>query len=164
VNDDRSIRWQRVRAALQTALTAETPREDRITVVVDSIWSEFGNHRPVSWVGFYHLRPQEMTLGHRRDKPACSPIGLHGACGRAALSGRSLLVHDVRKLGEGYIACDPRDLSELVVPVSDQSGTVIGVLDLDSYSESAFQETDQFALEEIAREFLCGNQDSTSST
>lgn len=156
VNDDRSIRWQRVRNALQTALTAETRCEDRITAIVDAIWSEFGNHRPVSWVGFYHLRLQEMTLGHRRDKPACSPIGLHGACGQAALSGRSLLVRDVRELGESYIACDPRDLSELVVPVADQTGQVLGVLDLDSYAESAFDETDQSALEEIARELLCG--------
>ena len=49
-----------------------------------TIWSEFGNHCPVSWVGFYFLGEGEMTLGPRRDKPACSPIGLHGACGRAA--------------------------------------------------------------------------------
>ena len=116
--EEKSIRWQKVREALNLGITARMPIESRITAVVDSIWTEFGSHRPVSWVGYYHLGDGEMTLGHRRDKPACSPIGLHGACGQAALSGRSLLVPDVRELGDGYIACDPRDLSELVVPVA----------------------------------------------
>jgi putative methionine-R-sulfoxide reductase with GAF domain len=119
--------------------------------LVDAIWAEFGNHRPVSWVGYYALGDDEMTLGYRRDKPACSPIGLHGACGQAALSGRSLIVRDVRELGEGYIACDPRDLSELVVPVRNSEGKVIGDMDLDSYSVGAFETVDQEALEDLIR-------------
>jgi putative methionine-R-sulfoxide reductase with GAF domain len=162
VNEDRSIRWQRVRNALRSSIAGQARWEEQIEAIVDAIWMEFGDHRPVSWVGYYHLGSGEMTLGPRRNKPACSPIGLHGACGQAALSGRSLLVHDVRKLGPCYIACDPRDLSELVVPVTTPDGMVLGVLDLDSYSESAFDETDQRALEGIARDFLRGNAISTS--
>ena len=65
-----------------------------------------------------------------------------------------MLVPDVRALGPNYIACDPRDQSELVVPVRDRFGNVSGVLDLDSYSAEAFDGADQAALEEIAREFL----------
>jgi len=95
-----------------------------------------------------------MTLGPRRDKPACSPIGLHGACGQAALAGHSLLVRDVRALGVNYIACDPRDLAELVVPVRDRGGNVVGVLDLDSYSAGAFDEGDQHAIEKLVRAVL----------
>ena len=155
--DEKSNRWERVREASQIALAPEASWESRIAAIVEAIWAEFGNHRPVSWVGFYHLHESEMILGPRRDKPACSPIGLHGACGQSALSGRSLLVRDVRELGAGYIACDPRDLSELVVPVKDQTGEVVGVLDLDSYSEAAFDETDQAELEQIARDFLASS-------
>ena len=154
MNDDRIDRWQRVRERLSASITVDLEQEARIARLVDAIWAEFGEHRPVSWVGYYHLGVEEMTLGHRRDKPACSPIGLHGACGQAALSGGSLLVPDVRALGAGYIACDPKDMAELVVPVRDAAGNVIGVLDLDSYSVGAFDEGDQPALEEIADEFL----------
>lgn len=154
MNDDRSTRWQRVRNELLASAGAETSLNDRLTQLVDAIWAEFGNHRPVSWVGFYHLEHEEMTLGPRRDKPACSPIGLHGACGQSALSGKSLIVADVRELGPNYIACDPKDLAELVVPVRDRSGSVIGVLDLDSYAVGAFIESDQAALEELAQQFL----------
>ena len=95
-----------------------------------------------------------MILGYCRDKAACSPIGLHGACGKVGLSGESLIVRDVRELGGAYIACDPRDLSEVVVPVYGRLGEVIGVLDVDSFSVGAFGLTDQVALEGIVAKFL----------
>jgi putative methionine-R-sulfoxide reductase with GAF domain len=152
--EDGIARWVRVRNALLPAVLSGSSWEARIAQLVDAIWVEFGNHRPVSWVGFYHLADGEMTLGPRRDKPACSPIGLHGACGKAALSGRSLIVPDVRELGDDYIACDPRDLSELVVAVRDPAGKVVGVIDLDSHSVRAFGASDQAALEDLIRVVL----------
>jgi putative methionine-R-sulfoxide reductase with GAF domain len=152
--NDRTDRWNRVRDALKSAIGPGLPWETRIAHFVDAVWSEFGNHQPVSWVGYYHLGSSEMTLGPRRDKPACSPIGLHGACGQAALAGHSLLVSDVRTLGANYIACDPKDLSELVVPVRDHAGNVVGVLDLDSYTAGAFDAADQTAVEALVRDFL----------
>lgn len=156
MNDEDGIaRWARVRDALLPAVLSGSPWEMKIAQLLDAIWAEFGNHRPVSWVGFYHLADGEMMLGPRRDKPACSPIGLHGACGQAALSGRSLIVPDVRELGDHYIACDPRDLSELVVPVRDPAGKVVGVMDLDSHSVGAFGVADQTALEDLIRVVLC---------
>lgn len=127
----------------------------------------------VSWVGFYvvDLAPgspasdaKEMTLAYCRDKPACSPIGLHGACGRCWQSRRMLVVTDVARLGEGYIACDPRDKSEVVVPMfapsiphapgptspssaapsshAPELGPCWGVLDVDSFDAGAFDAED----------------------
>ena len=154
MSETQEIRYARVRDALRGLIQPEMATEARIRLLVDAIWNEFGDHRPVSWVGYYSLGSDEMTLGPRRDKPACSPIGLHGACGQAALAGRSLLVRDVRTLGANYIACDPRDLAELVVPVRNRVGNVVGVLDLDSYSSGAFDEADQHAIEELVRDVL----------
>lgn len=79
-----------------------------------------------------------MVLVARRDKPACSPIGMHGACGRGLLSKRPLVVRDVTALGAGYIACDPRDKSEVVIPLIDASGRAWAVLDVDSHEPGAF--------------------------
>ena len=117
-------------------------RSQRMQAVVDALWEEL-QATGVSWVGFY-LRQggDELVLGPRRDKPACSPIGLHGACGQAFASRRPLLVRDVRELGDNYIACDPRDRSEVVVPLFDQAGQCWGVLDLDSHEVGAFDEAD----------------------
>ena len=116
----------------------------RMTAVVDLLWEQFKN-AGVSWVGFYVPNPDnadELLLGPRRDKPACSPIGLHGACGRAFLSRQPLVVHDVRELGENYIACDPRDQSEVVIPLLAANGTCTGVLDVDSFDVGAFDDHD----------------------
>lgn len=110
--------------------------------LVDVLWEKL-SPLGVSWVGFYlHEGNDELVLGPSRNKPACSPIGLHGACGRAFRERRPLVVRDVAHLGENYVACDPRDLSEVVIPVFDSDGTCWGVLDLDSFDRNAFDQSD----------------------
>lgn len=154
MSEDLAGRYTRVSNAIAAAILPGADPVVRMRIIVDAIWDEFGSHRPVSWVGFYLLASGEMTLGPRRDKPACSPIGLHGACGTAALSGRTVVVRDVRELGAAYIACDPRDLSEIVVPFRGRDGHVTGVLDMDSYAVGAFGEIDRVMLERILGEHL----------
>jgi putative methionine-R-sulfoxide reductase with GAF domain len=118
-------------------------REAMMRIAVDALWESL-SARGVSWIGFYLKTPDrdEMILGPRRDKPACSPIALHGMCGRCWKDRRPVLVHDVRALGDGYIACDPKDLSEAVVPCFEADGSCWGVLDADSYDVGAFDESD----------------------
>ena len=126
-------------------------RVARMEAVVDALWEAL-NPTGVSWVGFYvHEGGEELILGPRRDQPACSPIGLHGACGQAFTRREPLVVHDVAELGENYIACDPRDRSEVVLPLFDQSGTCWGVLDLDSHEVGAFDESDVKGLQNVLR-------------
>jgi putative methionine-R-sulfoxide reductase with GAF domain len=131
-------------------------RDARMQAVVDALWHAFGHDkkgpgRAISWIGFYLKVPgkDEMVLGPRRDKPACSPIALHGACGRAFLSRRRLIVTDVANLGPGYIACDPRDKSEVVVPCLEPDGSCWGVLDGDSYEVRAFVQNDTGELSHV---------------
>ncbi|MBK8266881.1 MAG: hypothetical protein IPK83_00670 [Planctomycetes bacterium] len=112
------------------ALKPGLDRDDAMQAFVDASWSVLGP-TGVSWIGFYIKSDDEtMTLGPRRDKPACSPIGLHGACGRAWVTRTPLVVCDVAELGENYIACDPRDRSEVVIPLFEESGECWGVLDV----------------------------------
>jgi putative methionine-R-sulfoxide reductase with GAF domain len=54
-----------------------------------------------------------------------------------------LIVTDVANLRAGYIACDPRDRSEAVIPLFEPGGqTCWGVLDADSFDIGAFSERD----------------------
>lgn len=126
---------------------AELSREHAMKLAVDLLWEAFGGDGPgrgVSWIGFYGIEAdaESMVLLERRDKPACSPIGLHGMCGRGYQERRPILIDDVRSLGEHYIACDPRDLSEIVIPLFENDGSCWGVLDGDSYETHAFSEAD----------------------
>ncbi len=124
---------------------------ERMQTVIDLLWEHL-HPTGVSWVGFYlHHGGDELTLGPRRDKPACSPIGLHGACGQSFVSKQPLVVNDVADLGENYIACDPRDRSEVVIPLLDENGACRGVLDLDSHAISAFTQADVTGLQMLLR-------------
>jgi rhodanese-related sulfurtransferase/putative methionine-R-sulfoxide reductase with GAF domain len=111
---------------------------DRQAVTVDVLWAGL-KATGVSWVGFYSIDKQhsQMILGCCRDKPACSPIGLHGACGRSFQEAAPLVVKDVHDLGANYVACDPRDRSEVVVPFYGGSTSPLGVLDLYSFEDVA---------------------------
>lgn len=120
--------------------------------LVDSFWPAL-SVQGVSWIGFYFgpgerledgrvVGADEMLLGPCRDKPACSPIGLHGVCGQGWRGRKSIVVRDVKTLGADYVACDPRDLSEVVVPIFDEAGRCFGVLDVDSFHVEAFSEHD----------------------
>ena len=91
-----------------------------------------------------------MILVARRDKPACSPIGVHGACGQSFRAEAIRLIEDVALLGAGYIACDPRDRSELVMPIY-RNGAAWGVLDADSHEYACFGPADAAGLASILR-------------
>ncbi len=121
----------------------------RMECVVDALWDALLT-TGVSWVGFYlYEGNDELVLGPMRDKPACSPIGMHGACGQVFKSGKPLIVRDVADLGPDYIACDPRDRSEVVLPLPDESGVCWGVLDLDSFETNAFDQADVDGLSSV---------------
>ena len=129
--------------------------EERMRRTVDALWDSL-HDRGVSWVGFYIDHPREpddrrLTLGPCRDKPACSPIGLHGVCGQALLSRSVRIVRDVAELGPNYIACDPRDRSEIVVPLLNGHGDCWAVLDMDSWEVEAFDQADASGLGTVLR-------------
>lgn len=130
---------------------------DRMKLVCDLIWDHFGLDQPArpaySWIGFYEkvIGQDEMILVARRDKPACSPIGLFGMCGRGWKEARPILIPDVSTLGANYIACDPKDRSEIVIPIMNPDGSCWGVLDGDSHELNAFDENDVVSLTKLLR-------------
>lgn len=134
-------------------------RFERMRLLADSFWDVLAP-QGVSWIGFYlgagqatedgrTAGPAEMLLGPCRNKPACSPIGLHGVCGRGWRERRSIVVRDVAVLDADYVACDPRDKSEVVIPLFDTAGACWGVLDADSWDVGAFAERDARVLGDI---------------
>ncbi|MEL6498587.1 MAG: GAF domain-containing protein [Planctomycetota bacterium] len=145
--------YGRIRSVLGDAVRDGMTRRERMQTAADVFWQHLAP-TGVSWIGFYTLEPgaDEMLLGPRRDKPACSPIGLHGACGQSAATKTTLVVTHVKNLGEGYVACDPNDTSELVIPCIDADGTCWGVLDADSFDEGSFDESDARELASILNE------------
>jgi len=102
----------------------------------------------ISWVGFYLYDGNELYLGPFQGKVACTKIQIgKGVCGTSAMNRETIIVPDVDKF-PGHIACDVESRSEIVVPII-KSDKLYGVLDLDSASLNAFNQTDKKYLEEI---------------
>ena len=136
---------------IAAGVSTEGEQAARMAAVVEALWAGLRD-TGVSWLGFYvYVDEEALILGPREPKPACSPIGMHGACGQVFTSGEPLLVRDVAELGENYIACDPRDQSEVVIPCKNADGTCWGVLDLDSFDVGSFDEEDVAGLMRVLR-------------
>ena len=108
-------------------------------------------HLPaINWCGFYFFDGRELVVGPFQGKPACIRIALgRGVCGTAAATRTTQVVADVDAF-PGHIACDGDSRSEIVVPLRDASGAIIGVLDVDSEAPARFDDTDREGLEVIA--------------
>jgi len=105
----------------------------------------------LNWAGFYFLRSeQELVLGPFQGKPACVRIATgKGVCGTSVARRETMLVEDVHAF-PGHIACDAASRSELVVPLLDSAGRVLGVIDLDSPLPGRFDPADQAGVEKLA--------------
>jgi GAF domain-containing protein len=108
------------------------------------------------WVGFYLPRKNCLELGPSRGSPACNQIPYTGVCGKAAKTKKPVIVSDVEKF-PGHVVCDPRSKSEISLPVSDATGNLIAVFDVDSEEKGSFDKTDQEWLDRILKRiFLAG--------
>ena len=108
----------------------------------------------LNWVGFYFLDGSELVVGPFQGLPACVRIPLDkGVCGAAARTRQTQRIEDVHAF-PGHIACDSASNSELVVPLVDADGTLLGVFDLDSPLPARFDVEDQQGLEAIARAYV----------
>ena len=99
------------------------------------------------WTGFYRVTgPQMLKIGPYQGGHGCLQIPFsRGVCGAAARTGEVQLVPDVDAF-PGHIACATSTRSELVLPVRNANGDVIGVFDIDSDQPDAFTDSDARSL------------------
>jgi GAF domain-containing protein len=101
------------------------------------------------WTGFYILNEGELVVRTYQGPVACQVLEKgRGVCWASIARQESVVVGDVHQF-PGHIACDSRSNSEIVVPVRDSGGKIIGVLDVDSKEKGSFDETDREWLEKI---------------
>jgi GAF domain-containing protein len=102
------------------------------------------------WTGFYRVvGPGLLRVGPYQGTLGCLEIAFgKGVCGTAAAEGRTVVVADVATF-PGHISCDGRSRSEIVLPVWDRRGTLIGVFDVDSERVATFDATDEAGLRRI---------------
>lgn len=105
----------------------------------------------VSWTGFYLLRDGDLVVEAYQGPVACLVLERHvGVCWAGVDRDETILVENVEAF-PGHIPCDDRSRSEIVVPLHDDTGRVIGVLDVDSHIPAHFTDGHRRGYEAIVR-------------
>lgn len=138
-------------ATLTKTIAALTAGEtDTVALMATVVCEVYHADDRFDWVGFYRVvEPKLLKIGPYQGGHGCLTIPFErGVCGAAARTGQVQLVADVHTF-TGHIACASSTRSELVLPVWNGNGELIGVFDIDSDQPSAFTETDARPLASI---------------
>lgn len=132
-------------AALTASIRALCHGETDTIALMATLACEIHAGHPLSdWTGFYRVTgPEMLKIGPYQGGHGCLVIPFsRGVCGAAARSGQIQNVPDVDAFPD-HIACASSTRSELVVPVWNRAGRLLGVLDLDSNTPAAFTRADE---------------------
>jgi GAF domain-containing protein len=123
--------YKQVTQEIEATLKDETDLLAAMATVVCLLHQTFDSY---FWTGFYRrVGPDELLIGPYQGTLGCLHISFdRGVCGACASSQQTVTVPDVHQF-PGHIACDPNSKCEIVVPVFDQAGHLIAVLDVDSH-------------------------------
>ena len=101
------------------------------------------------WTGYYFLKDGDLVVGPYQGPVACQILTKNeGVCWAGVNQEKPIVVPDVNEF-PGHIACDSRSKSEIVVPLYNNSGKIVGVLDIDSDKQNSFDEIDEKELSRI---------------
>lgn len=149
IQGDKASRYEQVALEIRAVLENEPNLIARMATVTAMLVATFEHYY---WAGFYLVdpnKPDELVVGPYQGTMGCLRISFdRGVCGAAAKTGRTQLIPDVHAF-PGHIACDSKSASEIVVPVHQRDGTLLGVFDVDSDRPAAFDAIDQHWLEAI---------------
>lgn len=133
--------YQAVTESIRALCHGETDTVALMATVV----CEIHHHHPLSdWTGFYRVTgPELLKIGPYQGGHGCLVIPFsRGVCGACARTGAVQNVPDVDAFPD-HIACSSTTRSELVLPVRNGAGVLLGVLDLDSDTPAAFTRADE---------------------
>lgn len=138
-------------ADLAKSIASLTSGEDDVIALMATVACEVHHADDrFDWTGFYRVTdPQMLKIGPYQGGHGCLVIPFsRGVCGAAARTRQVQLVPDV-EVFDGHIACASTTRSELVLPVFDKTGDLLGVFDIDSNQPDAFTQKDAVALADI---------------
>lgn len=130
---------------LESRILALTEGETDAVALMATVVCELHHGHPFAdWTGFYRVvAPDLLKIGPYQGGHGCLVIPFsRGVCGAAARTGQVLNVPDVDAFPD-HIACSSSTRSELVLPVWNGTGRLLGVLDLDSDTPGAFTAEDE---------------------
>lgn len=133
--------YPEITASIRALTQGET---DAISLMATVVCEIHNAHPFADWTGFYRVTaPEILKIGPYQGGHGCLVIPFsRGVCGASARTGQVQNVPDVEAFAD-HIACAASTRSELVVPVWNGRGRLLGVLDIDSNTPAAFTKADE---------------------
>ena len=139
--------------SLSKSIASLTEGEDDAVALMATVVCEVHHSDDrFDWTGFYRVTaPDLLKIGPYQGGHGCLVIPFsRGVCGAAARTGKTQLVPDVDAF-PGHIACASSTRSEIVLPVVNSAGKLLGVFDIDSNQPAAFTQEDADQLAAILK-------------
>jgi len=146
-NKKKEGRYERIYKQLEVLMNKSNDKTARMCTIASILHHKMEDF---FWTGFYLLNSEGALVVRTYQGPvACMELEKNvGVCWAGINTKESVVVANVEQF-PGHIACDSRSKSEIVVPVKNEKGDIVGVLDVDSDKLNTFNEVDQVMLEKI---------------
>jgi len=142
---DRKKIYEQIAPQIAALVEGETDLVANLANITAALKEAFG----FFWIGFYIKKENQLVLSAFQGPIACTRIDFdRGVCGHCYTSKKIVIVPNVDEF-PGHITCSSASKSEIVLPVFNQSGEVMMVLDVDSDKLDDFGETDAQGLQKI---------------
>lgn len=144
--DSKKRRYQRLHKQLEGLLGTTDNFSSRLATIEAILHHKIQYY---FWTGVYMLHDGELLVHSYQGPVACQKLKKDiGVCWAAINQNKTLVIEDVHNF-EGHIACNSATNSEIVVPLRNKNGEVIGCFDVDSKELGSFDEVDATELEKI---------------
>lgn len=143
--------YDAMRGRLDALLHGETDEIAKMATIACELYAAC---EQFDWVGFYrNIDDNTLKIGPYQGSHGCVTITFdRGVCGKCARERKIQSLPDVSLIPH-HIACASTTRSEIVLPIIDGRGHLIGVLDIDSDMLAAFDEIDEANLGKIGGYF-----------
>jgi GAF domain-containing protein len=139
-------RYERMQKQIKEILQKTDDHNARMSTIIAVLHNKM---EYFFWTGFYFLKNDKLIVGQYQGPVACQELAKDtGVCWAGINQQKTIVVPDVEKF-PGHIGCDSRSKSEIVVPVKNEKGEIIAILDVDSSEYNQFDEIDEKYLTQI---------------
>jgi L-methionine (R)-S-oxide reductase len=151
MSENKQQTYDRLFQRLDALCAGETDAVALMATIACELYHSFDTFH---WVGFYRsVGDRTLKIGPYQGSHGCLTIPFDkGVCGQCARELRVVNVPDVSRI-QHHIACSGSTRSEIVVPVQNAAGALLGVLDIDSDLPAAFDAADERNLALLNRYF-----------
>jgi GAF domain-containing protein len=146
---EKATAYTDARRRIDALLEDETDWVAAMATVACELHHSFAHY---DWTGFYRaVGDDHLIVGPYQGPHGCLHIDFErGVCGAAARTRETQLWPDVSEAPD-HIACQSSTQSEIVVPIVTPDDRLLAVLDVDSDTLGAFDETDREYLEALCQ-------------